>query len=324
VRSHSGFSLVELLVSIAILSGLAALVFPGLQNAREASRAAVCRDHLKQIGLSLSNHESVHRHFPTGAESRFNKKLSPTGMYGFSWWVHTLAYLEEDSMATQLDRTGAHIGYIQMNATNGMAADGFAPSVWFCPSSDVERMLKISDYRIAAPSYAGISGATSHDGFPESRVSRCCRSEGEISAGGVLVPNAYVRSEQVTDGLAKTLFVGEQSNFAYTSTGGRRRIGASFVNGWLTGTLARGVPPHYSDWLAPAYNLTTIRYAINENRYDLPGIYENIGANNPLLSAHNGVVMVLFCDGSVHALDASMEVSVLKSLATRDDAGLFD
>lgn len=320
VQGRDGFSLIELLVSISILSGLAALLFPGIQSAREASRAAVCRANLKQIGVAVLNSVSTNRRFPMGAESRYDARLAPSGMYGFSWWVRILPYLEEGALAEGLDYKGANVGWVQLNAQNGMAADKFAPAVWYCPTSPVEKMIKISDYQIAAPSYAGISGATSHDGFREPRVSRCCRSEGEISAGGVLVPNTCVRAEQISDGLAKTLLVGEQSNFAYTSSGSVKRIGAAFVNGWMTGTIARGVPPHYSDWLAPAYNLTTIRYPLNENRYDLPGIYANVGANNPLLSAHNGIVLVLYCDGSVHAMDSSTDVTLLKSLATRDDA----
>jgi prepilin-type processing-associated H-X9-DG protein len=64
-----------------------------------------------------------------------------------------------------------------------------------------------------------------------------------------------------------------------------------------------------------------VRYSLNEHRYDLPGIWMDRGANNPLLSPHPGIVNVLYCDGSVHALDDSIDVNILKSLATRDDGG---
>jgi prepilin-type processing-associated H-X9-DG protein len=185
----------------------------------------------------------------------------------------------------------------------------------------VNHFVKSGDYQIACPSYSGISGATNHDGFTETRVNRCCRSEGQISGGGVLIPNAVIRSRQITDGLAKTLLVGEQSDFAYTQTGQPIQIGAAFVMGWLTGTYALGVPPNYGSWLAPSYNLATIRYRLNEHRYELPGIDMDIGANNPLLSSHPGIVNLLYCDGSVHAVDDTLDVDLLKELATRDDAG---
>jgi prepilin-type processing-associated H-X9-DG protein len=275
---------------------------------------------LKQIGLALLNFESTHRHFPKGAEGRFNIKLSPVPMYGLSWWASILAQLEETTVAEQLDRTGAHTGWAKLNTHNGVLADEFGPAVFFCPSSTVYRFVTVGDYRIATPSYTGISGATDHDGFPETRVSRCCQSEGQISAGGVLVPNKAIRSRRITDGLANTLLVGEQSDFAYTQTGQPMPVGPGFFMGWLAGTYTLGVPPDYGSWLIPSYNLATVRYPLNEHRYYLPGVDLDHGANNPLLSPHPGIVNLLYCDGSVHAVEDSMDINLLKSLATRDDA----
>jgi hypothetical protein len=201
-------------------------------------------------------------------------------------------------------------------------ADGFAPEFFFCPSSTVERFVRVGDFQIAAPSYTGISGATNYDGYPETRVNRCCRSEGEISAGGVLVPNAVIGARQIADGLSHTFIVGEQSDFAYSEKkGGSLQIGSSFFLGWLAGTTELGVPPNYSDWLSASFNLATVRYPLNERRYDLPGIYRGGGANNPLLSPHPGIVNLLRCDGSVQSVDDSIAVDVLKSLSTRDNAG---
>ena len=139
----------------------------------------------------------------------------------------------------------------------------------------------------------------------------------------MLVPNSTIRAAQITDGLAKTLLVGEQSDFAFSAKKGfQLRIGSAFVKGWFAGTTALGTPPDYGDWLSPSYNLATIRYRLNERDYDLPGVYLDIGANNPLLSPHPGVVNLLYCDGSVHALEDSIEVPILKSLATRRERPL--
>ena len=113
-------------------------------------------------------------------------------------------------------------------------------------------------------------------------------------------------------------------NYCYTTAGQPKRTAAAFVNGWLTGTRALGVPPNYGDWLTPSYNLATVRYALNEHRYDLPGIYEDIGANNPLLSAHFGIVNLLYGDGSVRAVAESLDVQILKSAATRDEGSTAD
>lgn len=48
-----GFSLVELLVVIAVLAILAAILMPALARAREASLRAGCANNLRQVGMSL-------------------------------------------------------------------------------------------------------------------------------------------------------------------------------------------------------------------------------------------------------------------------------
>jgi prepilin-type processing-associated H-X9-DG protein len=314
-------TLLELMVVMSIIGSMASLLLPATQMARESSRANSCRNNLRQIGVALLNYESVHKHFPKGAEGRFDRQLSPVNMFGVSWWADTLSYLEEGKIADRLDRKGANTGWAKLNTHNGKLADGFGPAVFFCPSSSVQQFVESGNYRIASPSYTGISGATDHDGFRETRVSRCCRSEGQISAGGILIPNATIGLRHITDGLSNTLLVGEQSDFAYTNTGEPMTVGPAFYLGWLGGTYAVGVPPNYGSWLVPSYNLATVRYRLNEHRYDLPGVYLDHGANNPLLSAHPGVVNLLYCDGSVHSVNDSLEVDLLKSLATRDDGG---
>src|SRR3954466_11040645 len=217
------FTLIELMIVIAILALIVGLLLPAIQAARESSRATACRNNLKQIGLSLANYESAYTHYPIGAEGRYDRMLSPAPMYGFSWWPQVLPFLEQSGLTEQLDRSGANVGYVLLNPRNGSVVNGFAPGFWFCPSSSVERFVSAGGFQVAAPSYAGISGATNHDGFPEWRVSRCCRSEGQISGGGILIPNAPIGTRQITDGLAKTLLVGEQSNFALTDMGQSKR-----------------------------------------------------------------------------------------------------
>jgi len=48
-----GFTLIEMLVVIAIIALLAALLFPVLSRAREAARRAVCASNLRQIAIAI-------------------------------------------------------------------------------------------------------------------------------------------------------------------------------------------------------------------------------------------------------------------------------
>ncbi len=63
----AGFTLIEVLVVISIISILVGLMLPAINAAREAGRRAQCSNHVKQIGLALHQHLDAHRKFPPGA-----------------------------------------------------------------------------------------------------------------------------------------------------------------------------------------------------------------------------------------------------------------
>lgn len=63
---RAGFTLVEILVVIAVIGVLIALLLPAVQAARESSRRTQCRSNLKQIALAIN--EYVDRQ---GLEGRF-------------------------------------------------------------------------------------------------------------------------------------------------------------------------------------------------------------------------------------------------------------
>lgn len=63
-RGRKGFTLVELLVVITIISMLMALLMPAVQSARESGRRAVCLNNQKNLALALLNYESARRNYP--------------------------------------------------------------------------------------------------------------------------------------------------------------------------------------------------------------------------------------------------------------------
>ncbi len=61
-----GFTLVELLVVIALIGALVALLMPALQLAREAARRAECQNNLRMLTHGALQHENAHQFLPTG------------------------------------------------------------------------------------------------------------------------------------------------------------------------------------------------------------------------------------------------------------------
>jgi prepilin-type N-terminal cleavage/methylation domain-containing protein len=87
LRSRRAFTLVELLVVLAIIGILIALLLPAVQASREQGRVTVCRNNLHQLALATHNFQDTRGTLPIywGAEAK---------LYG-SWFVHLLPYMEE-------------------------------------------------------------------------------------------------------------------------------------------------------------------------------------------------------------------------------------
>jgi len=88
IRRQAGFTLVELLVVIAVIGVLVALLLPAVQAAREAARRMSCTNNLKQIALSTHNHHDTYQHLPPGVQSA----------WGHSWSLHVLPFMEQNAL----------------------------------------------------------------------------------------------------------------------------------------------------------------------------------------------------------------------------------
>ena len=104
LRSAAGFTLVELLVVIAIIGVLVALLLPAVQSARESARRVQCMNNVKQVMISMHNHEAAKRAFPSGGVAPWPNLANYLGgtsggafgpdRQGLSWAFQILPYLE--------------------------------------------------------------------------------------------------------------------------------------------------------------------------------------------------------------------------------------
>lgn len=101
-RRQRGFTLVELLLVIAILALLIALLLPAVQSTRESARRTQCSNQLKQMALGFQSCESSMGVFPhAGCDywpSFTGGAPDPVSTQRGSWAFQLLPYIDETNV----------------------------------------------------------------------------------------------------------------------------------------------------------------------------------------------------------------------------------
>src|SRR5712664_2422798 len=90
-----GFSLVELLVVLAIVGVLIGLLLPAVQRVRDAAARIDCGNRLRQVGLALHNYHAANRVLPPGVRG------DAADFPYLSWHARILPYIEQDALWQQ-------------------------------------------------------------------------------------------------------------------------------------------------------------------------------------------------------------------------------
>lgn len=126
------FTLVEMLVVIAIIGVLIGLLLPAVNAAREAGRRMTCSNNLKQLGLAMTSYENTYKIFPINWGDETSGATDASAFVGHSWLTGLLPYLEEKP-TNNLIKFGAPMNYAT-GSSNNLYAARQALAEFVCPS----------------------------------------------------------------------------------------------------------------------------------------------------------------------------------------------
>lgn len=329
--NRDAFTLVELLVVIAVIGILIGLLLPAVQAAREAARRMQCSNNLKQLGLGFMNYESAFKTFPASGLIDWNT------LNQSSWGIAILPFIEQANLYNKYDHrfdANYHRGPI---AEANVKVISTPLQLFDCPSSP-HSAADVFDGTLnlfvggkftskviwtAAPSdYAnahnvwGTIADLAYKGNPGDFRSLEGALQGR-EAGTGLGERHNGSISTIVDGTSNTILLSEK-------TGGRtiylkrtatplQRNGGSWGKG--NGVGLSGVP--YGTWdgknLSDLYRFLFQGGPCGINCMNYRGFH----------SFHSGGVNATLCDGSVQFLGEHIDAYVLASLVTRAKGEAF-
>jgi prepilin-type N-terminal cleavage/methylation domain-containing protein len=285
---RAGFTLVEMLVVVAIIGILMGLLLPAVQSAREAARRNVCSGNLAQLGRAVVAFDGTRGFIPGWR----NFSISTTNTANYSWSVMILPNIERRDVFKSLSDNNALTAF---NTTRNVFIELFV-----CPSSPPDSLLDpVIHYAIN--SGTGASGTSAG----------CCKGDGvAFDALTARVSTDYVTSG---DGLANTLLLSE-------------KCGAAIQAGswpWWNNSFTSGTHIPNSN-LTTIISPTTATPGFLLSGVGPTGKVINSGTNLATTgvnfiypsSQHPGGAMAVFCDAHTLFIRDSIAPRVLSQLMT--------
>jgi prepilin-type N-terminal cleavage/methylation domain-containing protein len=277
------FTLVELLVVIAIIGILIALLLPAVQAAREAARRSQCQNNLKQLGLAVHSYHDVKNALPY---SRLDAHET--------WAVLVLPQMEQSNLYELWDFKLKY--YSQSPQMLTTPVPGF-----YCPSRRTPPQLSVDPTDVPdggsgshvtgiCADYAACAGDNINetgDYYPGQNSTMIGPAKGAFQHKS----KTPLNFASVLDGLSNTIFIGEK-HVRPDQFG--KGVDGCVYNGDKGNAYRKagvGAP------LAKGPNATTGQFG----------------------SYHPGVSQFLLGDGSVRALQVSIDLVNLGRLANRKD-----
>ena len=317
-KSKSGFSLIELLVSIAIIGILISFLLPAVQESREVARRIQCASNLKQLALAAHSFHTAQGEFPAGLE-QFRASSSPR-YRGTSVFTFLLPHLERGQILADWDYESP------LNNTYGGTAARAATvlSDLICPTDTlIENRTTRGGRSYGMTSYGGNGGRRSFD----PALATC---DGIFYTTGPAseprMNQSPVSLKMVTDGSGHTLLFGERyhedakfesftarhwgdplsSLGRWAAIGGRRSIADVTMSAFVGINYRMPVDFDHRHQATPPVSSPNEFSAYQQRRACAFGSGHPRGANFAV------------ADGSVRFLDDSLSPTTFQALCTRN------
>ncbi len=279
---RAGFSLIELLLVIAIIVLLSALGLAAIQRARHTALRADCSNHLRQIGLGLHQYHDTQRVLPPGCSYKDGKDPYPF----LAWSARLLPFLEQSGLWSETERAFATNKRFTHNPPH--VGLGTVLVVYTCRADT--RTLAVSEQGKALTAYLGVEGTN------------------QFKEDGMLFLDSSIRFSDATDGMSNTLLVGE------------RPPSADLVLGWWYAGEGQGKDGSADSVLGvKERNVKTYARDCRSGPYEFgPGNLNNQCDAFHFWSMHIGGAHFLMADGAVQFINYSA-APIMPALATRSN-----